>query len=270
MITLMTLGALLLYVLSLALYLSYLYANKPWIGRFASLCLLGGLLLNFFSLLNRARLLQSVPYQDLYGSMSLFAWFLGLTYLGLEIVHRQRSVGPFVLPFVLLLFVIAEYAPVSPLAPPSGRGSLFALHVTLSILAYSAFAISFVLSLIYLIQNHVLRGRKPGATFWNYPSLQTLDRMSRSSVLMGIVALSIGIAAGFVSVYRVRGQVWEGDPKEIWSLLIFATYGSYLWLARTTAWRGARASYLSVVNFLFVLFSYTVVNLFLSHYHRYF
>ncbi len=270
MITLTSLAALLLYALSLAFYLSYLYADRPWVGRLASLCLLGGLLLNFFSLLNRARMLQSVPYQDLYGSMSLFAWFLGLTYLGLEIVHRQRSVGPFVLPFVLLLFVTAEYGPVPAPVPPAGRGSLFALHVTLSILAYSAFAISFVLSLIYLIQNRVLRTHKPGATFWNYPSLQTLDRMSRSSVLMGILALSIGIVFGFVWVYRVRGQVWEGDPKEIGSLLIFAAYGAYLWLARTRSWRGARASYVSVANFLFVLFSYTVVNLFLSNYHRYF
>jgi len=202
--------------------------------------------------------------------MSLFAWFLGLTYLGLEVVHRQRSVGPFVLPFVLLLFLAAEYGPKTPPLSPSARGSLFAFHVTLSILAYSAFAISFVLSLIYLIQNHVLRGRKPGATFWNYPSLETLDRMSRSSVLIGIIALSIGMAFGFVWVYRVRGQVWEADPKEIWSLLILATYGSYLWLSRTTVWRGVRASYLSVVNFIFVLFSYTVVNIFLSHYHRYF
>jgi len=265
-----TLGTLLLYSMSLVLYLWYLYANKPWIGRFASFCLFGGLLLNFFSLLNRARLLQSVPYQDLYGSMSLFAWFLGLTYLGLEVVHRQRSVGPFVLPFVLLLFLAAEYGPKTPPLSPSVRGSLFAFHVTLSILAYSAFAISFVLSVIYLIQNHVLRGRKPGATFWNYPSLETLDHMSRSSVLMGMIALSIGIASGFVWVYRVRGQVWEADPKEIWSLLILAIYGSYLWLSRTTVWRGARASYLSVVNFIFVLFSYTVVNIFLSHYHRYF
>ena len=263
-------GTAALYALSLAFYISYLYANKLLIGRIATACLTCGILLNFFNLLERASLVQSMPYKDLYGSMSLFAWLLGLTYLGLEVFHRHRSVGPFVLPFVFVLFLVAEIGPITPASPPPARGSLFALHVTLNILAYSAFAISFVLSLIFLIQNHVLRERRPGATFWRYPSLETLERMSRSSVLVGIIALGIGIIFGFVWVRRVRGQIWEADPKEIASLVIWAIYCVYWWLSRTTAWRGARASYLSVLNFLVVIFSYTIVNIYLSNYHRYF
>ena len=45
--------------------------------------------------------------------------------------------------------------------------SLFAFHVTLSILAYAAFAISFVLSVIFLVQERFLRGHKlaPGHGF---------------------------------------------------------------------------------------------------------
>ena len=265
----MGLGTAALYTISFGFYLSYLYANRPWIGRIATVCLAGGLLLNFFDMVEKAHLTQAVPYQDLYGSMSLFAWLLGLTYLGLEVLHRQRSVGPFVLPFVLLLFLVASTGPNSPKSPPPARGSLFAFHITLNILAYSAFAISFVLSVIFLIQNHVLRARHPGGTFWRYPSLETLERMSRSSVLVGLVALGIGIVFGFVWVHRVRGQFWEADPKEIASLLIWAIYGAYLWLSGTTAGRGARACYLSVFNFLVVIFSYTVVNIYLSNYHRY-
>ena len=268
--TLMGFGTAALYALSLAFYISYLYANKPLIGRIATVCLTCGILLNFFNMLERASLVHSVPYQDLFGSMFLFAWLLGLTYLGLEVFHRQRSVGPFVLPFVLVLFLVAEMGPSTPSSPPPARGSLFALHVTLNILAYSAFAISFVLSVIFLIQNHVLRERRPGPTFWRYPSLETLERMSRSSVLVGIIALGIGIIFGFVWVFRVRGQIWEADPKEIASLLIWTIYCVYWWLSQTTGWRGARASYVSVLNFLVVIFSYTIVNIYLSNYHRYF
>jgi hypothetical protein len=44
----------------------------------------------------------------------------------------------------------------------------------------------------------------------------------------------------------------------------------YFRLARTAAWRGARASKLCIFNFVVVVLSFTVVNLYLSHSHRYF
>ncbi len=269
MMTPLGLATLGIYALSLGLYIWFLYVDRRPIGRAATACLAVGVVLHYLALLERSRWVHAVPYQDLYGSMSLFAWLLAVTYLGLEVFHRQRSVGPFVVPFVLCLFVLATFGPAHP-PPPPARGTLFALHVTLDILAYSSFALSFVLSLIYLLQNRVLRDRRPGKVFWRYPALDALERMSRSSVLIGLAALAIGMTLGFVWANRIRGRYWNADPKEIVTLLIFAFYGGYVWLARTTAWRGARASRLCIVNFLFVVFSYTVVNLYLSHYHRYF
>ncbi|MBI3670786.1 MAG: cytochrome c biogenesis protein CcsA, partial [Acidobacteria bacterium] len=259
-----------LYAISLALYIWFLYVNKRLIGRAATVCLAGGVVLHYLALIERSRLVQSVPYQDLYGSMSLFAWLLAVTYLGLEIFHRQRSVGPFVLPFVVVLVLLAHLSPATPPPAPPARGTEFALHVTLNILAYAAFALSFVLSVIYLLQNRLLRDRRLGTVFWKFPALEVLERMSRSSVMVGLVSLSIGVVLGFIWVNRIRGRYWNADAKEITTLLVLLFYGGYVWLARTRAWRGARASRLFVFNFFFVLFSYTVVNLYLSHYHRYF
>ncbi len=259
-----------LYAMSLGLYIWYLYANKRLIGRAATLSLAGGVVLHYAALLERSRWVHSVPYDDLYGSMSLFAWLLAVTYLGLEFFHRQRSVGPFVLPFVLILFAVASLASAAPPPPPPARGTQFALHVTLNILAYAAFALSFVLSLIYLLQNRLLRDRRLGTPFWRLPALEVLERMSRSSVMVGLAALTVGIVLGFVWVNRIRGRYWNADAKEIATLLVFLFYAGYVWLGRTTAWRGARAALLCVLNFIFVVFSYTVVNLYLSRYHRYF
>jgi ABC-type transport system involved in cytochrome c biogenesis permease subunit len=54
------------------------------------------------------------------------------------------------------------------------------------------------------------------------------------------------------------------------TLVVLLLYALYFRLARTTAWRGARASKLCVFNFVIVVLSFTVVNLYLSHSHRYF
>lgn len=261
-----------LYVAALAAYVWHLYSDRRWMGRLATACLGVGLAVHWMALLERARAVDAVPYQDLYGSMSLFAWLLAVTYLGVERYHRQRSVGPFVLPVVIGLMVVGTIlSPAEVGGPPEkAHGALFALHVTLSILAYSAFALAFVMSLIYLAQNRLLRDRKLDRVFWKFPPLELLERMSRSSVIVGLASLVVGTVLGFVWAQRIQGALWSADAKEIVTLLVLTLYGLYLGLGRTTAWRGARAAMFCILNFIVVVFSYTIVNLYLSKYHRFF
>ena len=49
-----------------------------------------------------------------------------------------------------------------PATPPPAGGPLLALHITLNVLGYAAFALSFVLSLIYLMQNQLAAAPPPG------------------------------------------------------------------------------------------------------------
>jgi len=261
---------LLTYALSLGSYARYLYTGSKLAGRLGTIFLGMGLVAHYFALLERSRGLNTVPYHDLYGSMSLFGWLLALTYLGLEFYHRQRSVGAFVVPFIIVFFLAAHLATVDRLAPTPARGPVFALHVTLSILAYAAFALSFVLSLIYLAENRLLRNRKLGNVVWRLPPLDLLERMSRSSVLIGVISIAVGTALGFIWVDRLTGQYWYYDPKYVVTIFVLLLYAAYLRLARTTTWRGARASRLCIFNFVVVILSFTVVNLYLSHTHRYF
>jgi len=255
---------------SFVCYLAYLAAGGEWVGRSGSILLTLGLVAHYFALLERSRGLHTVPYHDLSGSMSLFGWLLALTYLSLEVFHRQRSVGALVLPFVLVFVLFANAAPTDHAASVPAKGVAFALHVTLSILAYAAFGLSCVLSVIYLAQQWLLHKRKVGGVLWRLPPLELLDRMSQSSVLVGIISIAIGTALGFLWVDRLTGEVWHYDPKYVVTLLVLVAYVAYLRLARNPRWRGARASQLCILNFAIVIFSFTVVNLFFSHAHRYF
>lgn len=267
--TSLVLFTLLLYAVSFAAYVWNLYSKRTLVGVAATVALGGALVLHYYALLERSRAIHAVPYEDLWGSLSLFAWLLAATYISLEFVHRQRSVGPFVLPIAILLFALSHLRQAVPHAAPA-RGPLFALHVTLNILAYSAFALAFILSTIFLLQNQLLRRRKLNLVFWRYPSLDLLEWMTRSAVIVGLIALCAGASFGFVWAHRLRGHYWNGDPKEIVTLLLLLIYAAYLWLGRTPAWRGARASVLCMTNFLLVIFSYSIVNVYLSRYHRFY
>src|SRR5271169_3509021 len=260
-----------LYLASFLCYARILYVPNLWIGRLATLLLASGIVAQYFSLYERSRVIQSVPYDDLYGSMSLFAWLLGITYIGLEIFHRQRSVGAFVT--LLLVAWVAGLGFITAGAPTvraPARGPLFAFHVTLNTWAYAAFALSFILSLIYLGQDRVLRSRKLATPFWRFPALDVLDRMARSSVYVGLAALVMGVVMGLVWQHRLSGGYSWGDPKVLITLAILAAYAAYLRLSRSASWRGARAAKLCAFNFVVVLFSYTFVNLYLTRFHRFF
>jgi ABC-type transport system involved in cytochrome c biogenesis permease subunit len=263
-------ATLIFYAVSLALYIWNLREPSRAVGIGATGCLVAGLGLHYMALLERSRAVHAVPYDDLFGSLSLFAWLLAATYLCLEAIHRRRAVGPFVLPIVLGVFLLSHLPEARPVKAPPAQGPLFAFHVTLNILAYAAFALSFVLSIIFLVQNWRLRNRKLGVVGWRFPALEVLERMARSSVLIGCISLAAGMTAGLIWAHRLGGQYWDGDPKVIVTVLIFLIYAGYAVLSRTAAWRGARASALCIFNFLFVIFSYSIVNRYLSHFHRYF
>src|ERR1700737_3879032 len=109
----LTIFAALVYACSFGFYVADLRGLRGGLGRVATFPLACGILLHYLVLLQRSRWVHAVPYQDLYGSMSLFGWLLALTYLGLEFIHRQRSVGAVVLPFILAFFLAAHLVPTA-------------------------------------------------------------------------------------------------------------------------------------------------------------
>ena len=101
------------YLTSMGLYLRFLNTGKELTGRLATALMFLGLVAHYLALLMRAKGTHTVPYHDLQGSMSLFGWLLAVTYLCLEIYHRQRTVGAFVLP-VILAFFFSAYLDAGP------------------------------------------------------------------------------------------------------------------------------------------------------------
>src|ERR1700752_1946266 len=94
-----------LYAASLGGYIAFLATARRVFGRLGTLLLISGLTCHYLALMERSRLAHTVPYDDLYGSLSLFAWLLAITYLGLELFHKQRAVGAFVMPVVFAVFL---------------------------------------------------------------------------------------------------------------------------------------------------------------------
>ena len=226
-----------------------------------------GLALQFLDLELSARAMHSVPYKTIGGSMSLFGWMLGLSYLALIFRHRERAVGPFLIPFVILFSTLGLLLPqAAPAVRPDTRGTMFALHVTFAILGYAAFTFSFVLSLLYLIQNRQLRKVRTGLLFSRLPALDAIGGMIRTSVSIGLTVLGASVVLGVIWAERVWGTL--PDAKLGAAILTLAVYGFLLWKDRR-GWVGERVALLSILGFALILFSYTFVNFYFSAEHAF-
>jgi ABC-type uncharacterized transport system permease subunit len=257
--------AVLLYCAAEALAIAGLW--RPRAAGFVAPLLVGGLVLQFADLHARAKALGSVPYRTLGGSMTLFGWMLAVAYLALYFRHRERGIGPFLIPFVVVFSAAALLIPFEPSTPrPETQGSVFALHVTLAILGYAAFALSFVLSLLYLVQSRQIRRARTGLLFSRLPSLEAIGRLNRTAVAIGISSLLVSVLLGVVWARRVWSGL--GDAKLVWALFTLLVYGLLLWMDRR-GWKGQRVALLSIIGFGVVIFSYTFVNLYLSQAHSF-
>lgn len=231
------------------------------------LLIVAGLILQFANLDSHARALHSVPYRTIGGSLSLFGWMLGLSYLALLFRHRERAVGPFLLPFVILFSALGLLLPQpAGVARTDTRGAVFALHVTFAILGYAAFTFSFVLSLLYLLQKRQLRRVKTGLLFSRLPALEVIGRMNRTSVSIGLAVLGVSVALGAFWAQKVWSRL--PDAKFGIALLTLVVYGFLLWKDRR-GWVGERVALLSILGFALVLFSYTFVNLYFPSGHAF-
>src|SRR5262249_1233126 len=151
--------------------------------RLTTLAIAAGLALQFADLMHRARVLGSVPYPTLGGSGSLFGWMLGIAHLVLLVRHRERAMGAVLIPVLVVAPLAGRPLPEAGAAGSTAsaaargtHGSVFAFHVTLAILAYAAFTFSFVLSILYLIQDRQIRHHRTGLLFSRLPALEVIGR----------------------------------------------------------------------------------------------
>lgn len=259
--------ALLLYLGAEAFSIAHLRQEKAWLGILARSLLTLGFLVHFGALEIGGRITHSVPYRELSTSMSLFAWMVAGSYGILRLRHREGSTGPFLLPVAILFLAIslATHPAQAPAPDPKLSGALFAFHVTLAILGYAAFTLSFVLAQLYLIQIHQIHRRKLGVLFSRLPALDVLSRMHHTSIGIGVVAMTVASTLGLLWAKQNWGTYW--DPKVAVTFLLIAVYVFCLLAGRLLGWSGKRIAWLSIAGYFLLLFSYTIVNLFITQEH---
>ena len=208
-----------------------------------------------------------IPLSNQYEFATAFAWGIALCYLIFERRYNLLAMGTFVTP---ILFLVIGYAAmrdrsVRPLMPALDSKWL-AIHVSLAILSYGAFAVVAGISAMYLMRDKFSDDR---FFLKNIPDREKLDLIAYRIVAFGFIFLSLVMITGAIWAESAWGRYWAWDPKETWSFITWIIYAIYLHLRRSRGWEGKRAAVFAIIGFIAVIFTYIGVNTLLPSLHSY-
>lgn len=215
-----------------------------------------------------------VPLANMYESLVFASWAIMFIYLVFEWRIRQRALGVFPALFSFLAMAYASFSKgvdskIQPLVPALKSNWLIA-HVVTCFLGYSAFAVSFGLSALYLARKaYTVDTDNQSGLLGLLPSASQLEWFNYQLVLFGFLWLSVGIITGAVWANSAWGTYWSWDPKETWSLITWLIYAAVLHARNLKGWKGEKTAWLSMIGFGCVLFTYFGVNFLLSGLHSY-
>jgi ABC-type transport system involved in cytochrome c biogenesis permease subunit len=227
--------------------------------------------LHLFYLIHLTIFLGHLPVTDVFEAITTCVWLFGAVYLSLEWRLKERSLGSFILPVIIVLQIISNlFLDFHRELPAILQDAVFEVHVLMILLSYSAFAISFIASLLYLLLSRDLERKNLGLFYRRLPSLAFFDSLSNFAVNIGLIFLTLGVGLGIYVGARVPEPFFNSlDPKFLAVGLTWLIYAFHLLFRRSIGWQGKRAAVVSVLGFGWVLFSFLVVSLVLSKVHQF-
>jgi cytochrome c-type biogenesis protein CcsB len=208
------------YVVASLLYIIFLVFKKKGVGLGATLVTAAGFLGHTAAILMRWR--ESyvqlgpgngyLPMSNMYESMVFFAWSIILIYLFMEWKYKSRAMGVVVAPLAALGIAAVSLSPyfsdeIEPLVPAL-QSNWMTIHVATCFFGYAAFAISFAVSVIYLLLN---TDRPREASWW-------AARLSLPAVVAAVSLTAASMEAKWVilvaaaMVFMV--MLWLGGPRK--------------------------------------------------------
>jgi len=253
-----------LYALSVLLYFIDFLHNNRRANRVAfwllSFVWVSQTVMLFIYMLNIGRF----PVLTLFEGLYFYAWVLITFSL---VINRLLKVDFIVFFTNVIGFMIMVMHAFAPDQVVSGGFSveqlvseLLFIHITVAILSYGAFSLSFVFSLLYLLQYNLLKQKKWGKRLVRISDLSKLEHMSYVLNVIGIPLIIIGIILGSRWAYLILPDVFWFDAKVIGSVFVIIVYCVYLYLRISKGVTGKSLAMWNMAAFLILLINFFLIG----------
>jgi len=259
------------FLLAVAVYgLSMIYSVFLWRKGFRKdnhvtyLLLLGAFVLHTSAMVLRGIREKQCPVSNLYETTTFLMWTIVALYLLIGAWSRLRFLGAFASP---VLFGIGVFALMPSL--DTARGTIAepariwtSIHAAVLSLSYGAFGLSAAAALMYISQERNLKFNKLRAILSLLPPIQRLEVAVGRLLFAGFVLLTIGLAVGMFALGHLSNmQAYRGDPKIVWSVVVWLLYAGLVIMRWKFAQGGRRFALGAIGSFVFVLLTFWGSNL---------
>ncbi|WP_408007107.1 inner membrane protein YpjD [Pseudalkalibacillus sp. A8] len=159
-----------------------------------------------------------------------------------------------------ILMAVSWFAPNNQVSEAFSNqliNELAIIHITMAFIAYGAFTVSSILSIMYLVQYNMLKKKKVGKRLWRFESLTRLERLPFILNMIGVPILFLSLVLGLIYGYKVYMTLAIlVDAKVISSFIVLSVYGIYLYLKVGKEAYGRQLAYWNVAGLLIILINY--------------
>lgn len=246
------------YLLGMAKYFLYLAIRRKLLFVLATGFITAGFIAHTGLLLLRSIETGHGPYTTTFEYYLFFSWAIVLIYLIAEVRYKIKDLGSFVIPIAFISLSYAAFQSWHIGATEPIIRFWLTVHRTLSLIGYAAFALTFGVGIMYMIQERQLKSKHPGAFYYRLPSLDVLDDINKKAVDVGFPLITFGFISGIIWAWQRDGYFSLDFKRTILMIITWTIYGT-LFLGRITAgWRGRRAAGFAVYGFMAVIIAYVV------------
>ena len=227
--------ALILYFLAALMYSGFSGSNTKTIAKkIAQAFIIMALFANFAVLIVRYIEGGRLPLNNIFETLSFFTLVTGIIFLLLEFFYKVSDYGVYVLAVIVISLCAVAFGPgfdnermSIPPSMPALNSYWLPIHVIITFIAYSGFAIAACAGARYLMLLAVTTAvAGPGANEQGMPPqvshMNTLDEIMYKIIGISYVLLGAGIISGSIWANEAWGGYWMWDPKEVWSLITWA------------------------------------------------
>jgi HemX protein len=199
------------------------------------------------------------PVLNVFEGLYFYTWVLVTLSLVLNRFLRAEFIIFFTNVIGFIMMALHTFAPAQyESAAVSSKlvSELLLIHITMAILSYGAFSLSFVFSILYTIQYNLLKKKKWGKRLLRLEDLSKLDHMSYVLNVIGVPMLLLSLILGVIWAYiKVNHFQWY-DAKVLGSFMVLTTYGIYLYIRIVKELQGKSVALLNIASFLVLLINF--------------
>lgn len=251
-----------LHFLAAALYLvaASVIGRELWRGqatagakRLALILTLGGVLLHAALLYTNVRAVGGLNLA-LAGAFASVAWVVAVLYALTSLSRPVENLGVVVLPLTALTVLIEWWAPDAAGTRLSSAPQ--ALHILISILAYSLLCLAAIQSLMLLAQENQLRHKHTQGFIRALPPMQTMEQIMFQMIGLGFALLTLTLISGVFFSERVFGTPFALTHHIVLAALGWAVYAVLLIGRWRLGWRGRTAVRWTLGGFALLVLAY--------------